>query len=227
MHDGPEEIGVDNTLTYFKSHIPPLISSAKDLRNTIAAISANDPASVQYARDQLGLCRNAYKKIEFFVEYFFGNQVIRFNLPPVFEVEEPTLGYQWTVGFQVIENLLFEEDVQRQKKQMLDNADVIILSAEGLHGPDGARKKIYELPNEQVSWVIQDLEANTNKDWVIAYGHQPPFTKGSHDSDDPVKDNDLIQIRANFIKILEDHGVDLILCGHSHVYERTKLLKGY
>lgn len=134
MHDDPEEIGVDNTLTYFKSHIPPLISSAKDLRNAIAAISANDPASVQYARNQLGLCRDAYKKIEFFVEYFFGNQVIRFNLPSVFEVEEPTLEYQWPVGFQVIENLLFEEDVQQQKKQMLDNTDVIILSAEGLKG---------------------------------------------------------------------------------------------
>lgn len=109
----------------------------------------------------------------------------------------------------------------------IGNIHFISLDSDGLHGPDGAKRKIYELPNEQVSWVIQDLEANTNKDWVIAYWHQPPFTKGSHDSDDPVKDNDLIQIRANFIKILEDHGVDLVLCGHSHVYERTKLLNGY
>ena len=134
MHDNPDETGVDNTLTYFKSHIPPLIASAKELRNAIAAISIHNPASIQAARDQLGLCRDAFKKIEFFVEYFFGNQVIRFNLPPVFEVEEPTLEYQWPVGFQVIENLLFEKDVQQQKKEMLDNTDVIILSAEGLKG---------------------------------------------------------------------------------------------
>lgn len=109
----------------------------------------------------------------------------------------------------------------------IGNIHFISLDSDGLHGPEGNKKKIYELPNEQASWVIEDLEANTNKDWVIAYWHHPPFTKGSHDSDDPAKDNDLIQIRTNFIKILEDHGVDLILCGHSHVYERTKLLKGY
>lgn len=134
MHDDPDETGIDNTLTYLRSHIPPLISSAKELRSAIAAISANSPASIQHARDQLGLCRDAYKKVEFFVEYFFGSQVVRFNLPPVFEVEEPTLEYQWPVGFQVIENLLFEKDVQQQKKEMLDNTDVIILSAEGLEG---------------------------------------------------------------------------------------------
>jgi hypothetical protein len=106
----------------------------------------------------------------------------------------------------------------------IGNIHFISLDADG-YGSDG--KKMYEVPNLQSTWLIQDLEANTNKDWVIAYWHQPPFTKGSHDSDDPAGNNDLIQIRTNFIKILEDHGADLILCGHSHVYERSKLLKGY
>ncbi|HRQ49919.1 MAG TPA: metallophosphoesterase family protein [Agriterribacter sp.] len=106
----------------------------------------------------------------------------------------------------------------------IGNIHFISLDSYGF-GSDG--KTMYDVPNQQSEWLIQDLEANTNKDWVIAYWHHPPFTKGSHDSDDPVKDNDLIQIRTNFIKILEDRGVDLILCGHSHVYERTKLLKGY
>lgn len=47
---------------------------------------------------------------------------------------------------------------------------------------------------------------------------------GSHNSD---TESLLVKIRENFIKILEDEGVDLILCGHSHVYERSKLMKGY
>lgn len=106
----------------------------------------------------------------------------------------------------------------------LGNIHFISLDSYG-YGSDG--KTMYDIPSAQSEWLIQDLEANTNKDWVIAYWHHPPFTKGSHDSDNPITDNDLIQIRSNFIKILEDRGVDLILCGHSHVYERTKLLKGY
>ena len=111
----------------------------------------------------------------------------------------------------------------------IGNIHFISLDSDGLHGPDGSKKKIYDLPNVQVDWLIQDLEANTNKDWVIAYWHHPPFTKGSHDSDNQsaINDADLVEVRTKLIKVLEDRGVDLILCGHSHVYERTKLLKGY
>ena len=127
-----EKTGIDNTLQYFKSNIPTLISSARELKEAIARIK--DSTSVENAKIKLMQCRNAYKKIEFFTEYFFGNQVVRFNLPPVKEVEEPTLEYQWPVGFQVIEDLLFSENAQNYKKELLNNTDVIILSAEGLSG---------------------------------------------------------------------------------------------
>lgn len=107
----------------------------------------------------------------------------------------------------------------------IGNIHFISLDSYGF-GSDG--KKIYELPNTQVDWLIQDLESNTNKDWVVVYFHHPPFTKGSHDSDNFTHlDADLVEIRTKLISILEDHGVDLVLCGHSHVYERTKLIKGY
>ncbi|HKQ40708.1 MAG TPA: metallophosphoesterase, partial [Verrucomicrobiae bacterium] len=73
------------------------------------------------------------------------------------------------------------------------------------------------------TWLKADLEANTNK-WLIAFWHQPPYTKGSHDSD---YEGDLIQMRQNAVPILESYGVDLVLCGHSHVYERSYLLHGH
>lgn len=76
----------------------------------------------------------------------------------------------------------------------------------------------------QVEWVKKDLAANKNKGWVIAYWHHPPYTMGSHNSDNS---DDLVAIRENFIRILERNGVDLILCGHSHDYERSKLMKGH
>jgi 3',5'-cyclic AMP phosphodiesterase CpdA len=76
----------------------------------------------------------------------------------------------------------------------------------------------------QVKWIKADLAANKNKQWVIAYWHHPPYTMGTHDSD---KENDLVKIRENFIKILERNGVDMIICGHSHTYERSKLMTGY
>src|SRR5204863_7222212 len=68
-----------------------------------------------------------------------------------------------------------------------------------------------------------DLAANTKK-WTVAYWHHPPYTMGSHNSD---TEGDLVAIRQNFIRILERYKVDLILCGHSHLYERSKLMQGH
>lgn len=83
--------------------------------------------------------------------------------------------------------------------------------------------RLYDTLGAQVQWIKNDLAANTKK-WTVAYWHHPPYTKGSHDSD---TESDLVKMRTNFIRILERNGVDLILCGHSHSYERSKLMKGH
>ena len=72
------------------------------------------------------------------------------------------------------------------------------------------------------TWLMQDLAANTSE-WLIAYWHHPPYTKGSHDSDTEVE---LIEMRENFLPLLEQYGVDLVMGGHSHIYERSVLLNG-
>ncbi|MEO7308083.1 MAG: metallophosphoesterase [Ferruginibacter sp.] len=78
----------------------------------------------------------------------------------------------------------------------------------------------------QITWLKADLAANTKK-WTVAYFHHPPYTKTSHSSDVADGETDLVAIRERFIRILERNGVDLIICGHSHGYERSYLLKGF
>jgi hypothetical protein len=72
-------------------------------------------------------------------------------------------------------------------------------------------------------WCQDDLE-NTTASWIIAVWHHPAYTKGSHDSD---TEANLKQMRENFLPLLESFGVDLVLNGHSHSYERTFLLNGH
>lgn len=74
-----------------------------------------------------------------------------------------------------------------------------------------------------LTWLQSDLSANT-KDWLIAFWHHPPYTKGSHDSD---AESALIDMRQNVLPILEAYGVDLVLTGHSHSYERSFLIDGH
>jgi acid phosphatase type 7 len=92
------------------------------------------------------------------------------------------------------------------------------------YGIEEDKYRLYDTLGPQVTWIKQDLEANAHKGWVIAYWHHPPYTMGSHNSD---KEEELVHIRENFIRILERYGVDLIICGHSHDYERSKLIKGH
>jgi hypothetical protein len=75
----------------------------------------------------------------------------------------------------------------------------------------------------QATWLHNDLAATT-RDWIIAFWHHPPYSKGSHNSDTEVE---LIEMRENMLPILEDGGVDLVLCGHSHSYERSFLIDGH
>ena len=73
------------------------------------------------------------------------------------------------------------------------------------------------------TWLRADL-ASTTRQWTIAFWHHPPYSKGSHDSDtDPI----LAAMRQNILPILEDAGVDLVLAGHSHSYERSFLIDGH
>ena len=92
------------------------------------------------------------------------------------------------------------------------------------YGIEQDQYRIYDTLGPQAEWVKKDLEANAHKGWVIAYWHHPPYTMGSHNSD---HEDELVHIRENFIRILERYGVDLIICGHSHDYERSKLIKGH
>jgi predicted phosphodiesterase len=75
----------------------------------------------------------------------------------------------------------------------------------------------------QFQWLKTDLAANKNKDWVIAYWHHPPYSMGSHSSDNDMES----RIRENVVPLLERYGVDLVLCGHTHNYERTRLMHGH
>ena len=77
-------------------------------------------------------------------------------------------------------------------------------------------------PGAMATWLRSDL-ASTSQNWTIAFWHHPPYSKGSHDSD---TEYELVGMREVFLPILEANGVDLVLTGHSHDYERTWLING-
>ncbi|WP_149244057.1 metallophosphoesterase [Dyadobacter sp. 32] len=104
-----------------------------------------------------------------------------------------------------------------------DYGNVHFLSLDS-YGREDQATRLYDTLGRQVQWIKADLAANQNKEWVIAYWHHAPFSQGSRNSE---TDPEMTAIRENFIRILERYGVDLIICGHSHIYERSRLMGGF
>ncbi|RYF77289.1 MAG: metallophosphoesterase family protein, partial [Cytophagaceae bacterium] len=95
----------------------------------------------------------------------------------------------------------------------------VMLDGYGTRTVGGVQKKVYDdtLNHPQAIWLKQDLAA-TNQPWRIVYLHFPPYTQGSHNSE---TEGDLIAIRQRLNPIFERNGVDMVVSGHSHVYERS------
>lgn len=73
-------------------------------------------------------------------------------------------------------------------------------------------------------WLEEDL-VGSHQPWLIAAFHHPPYTHGSHNSDSRRDSGGrMFDVRENVLPILEQAGVDLVLSGHSHMYERSHLM---
>ncbi|MDH5393685.1 MAG: metallophosphoesterase family protein [Gammaproteobacteria bacterium] len=82
----------------------------------------------------------------------------------------------------------------------------------------------YRADDKMISWLKADLKNNKQK-WLLAFMHHPPYTRGSHNSNDP-KDsaNRMFNMRKRVVPVLEQASVDLVVSGYSHSYERSYLL---
>lgn len=104
----------------------------------------------------------------------------------------------------------------------VDYGNVHLVSLDS-YGKEGGQFRLSDTTGTQVQWLKRDLAAN-RQPWTIVYFHHPPYTKGSHNSD---TENELILLRQNLTPILERYKVDLVLNGHSHVYERSYRINGF
>ncbi len=103
-----------------------------------------------------------------------------------------------------------------------DYANIHFISLDS-YGIEALDKYLYSPDSKQMKWLEEDLKANKQK-WTIVYWHHPPYTMGSRNSD---TESDLKSIRENVVPLLEKYKVDLVLNGHSHVYERSQMMKGH
>jgi acid phosphatase len=74
----------------------------------------------------------------------------------------------------------------------------------------------YTLGSAQYSWLEQDL-TSVNRDvtpFVIVYGHKPMYSSNSYHGSE-------VELRVALETLYVNQGVDLVIAGHDHFYERT------
>ncbi len=99
-----------------------------------------------------------------------------------------------------------------------DYANIHIISLESLEDDTGFQTTMK-------NWLLSDLAACKQK-WIIALWHHPPYSNGTHDTDAAIE-KESRYMREEILPILEANGVDLVLVGHSHSYERAMLIHGH
>jgi len=87
---------------------------------------------INEAKKALKNSRMAYKRIEFFMDYFFQSSALVYNRPAKTEVEEPYMEYQEPSGFQVIEAMLFDTNPLLHQKDLAEQSGLLASSAAGL-----------------------------------------------------------------------------------------------
>ena len=86
----------------------------------------------------------------------------------------------------------------------------------GVHMVFMSTEHDYTSGSTQYSWLEQDL-SSVNRDvtpFVIVYGHKPMYSSNSYHGSE-------VELRTALETLYVDQGVDLVIAGHDHFYERT------
>ena len=74
------------------------------------------------------------------------------------------------------------------------------------------------MDSAQLDWIEQQL-SGSNAKWKIAYFHHPLYSDGRFHGPD-------LDLRKQLMPIFEKYGLNVVLSGHEHVYERFKPEEG-
>jgi 3',5'-cyclic AMP phosphodiesterase CpdA len=74
------------------------------------------------------------------------------------------------------------------------------------------------LDRTQLDWLDKTLR-ESREDWKIVYFHHPLYSNG-------VRHGSNIELRVRLEPLLVEQGVDVVMSGHDHMYERIKPQKG-
>ncbi len=106
---------------------------------------------------------------------------------------------------------------------MLDNNDVCYQVDTGTYLSTGDNQILTGYSGgAQERWLektLREASTDTSVDWIVVVMHQPAMSTSDAEGSD-------LGIRQNWMPLFYRYGVDFVLAGHDHDYERSYVVKG-
>ncbi|WP_229216653.1 cytochrome-c peroxidase [Dyadobacter sp. 3J3] len=124
---------IPQILKQFRTDSKAFAASISTLDSALQQINSAKPQTITNAKKVLISSRLAYKRIEYFLEYFFYTSSRIYNGAPKNEIEEPYLEYQELAGLQYIETMLFDSIPETHHAVFQEQTKLLSLSANDLN----------------------------------------------------------------------------------------------
>lgn len=108
-------------------------------------------------------------------------------------------------------------DAERYYSFDSGNAHFVVIDSENFENGAPADRLA-----RMMAWLDADLAATT-KTWRIAFLHRTIFSNGSHGTWGDTAPNN--RMRSQLAPLLQNRGVQLVMFGHDHAYQRSKRLR--
>ena len=116
--DNSSNTAEGRTFNYLNRQTVAFANAVNVLSEQISRLDSGNAQTILSTKKALANCRLHYKKISFFLDYFYPQAGKLYNGPAKKELEEPFLEYDDPQGLQSIETDLFDPNPVRKKKDM-------------------------------------------------------------------------------------------------------------
>ena len=152
-----------------------------------------------------------------------GWETFRAAYKPAFEYPlYPCLGNHDVEVFDpVYKSWNYYETFQKPRWYSVDSGGMHLVSLDSNLSWNPLSPVLLLLDSMQFHWFKKDLRSNAGKSTIVIW-HAPAYS--SHPAEGKGHGSDLF-MRHRYVPVCEAFGVDLVLCGHNHWYERTLPIK--
>jgi predicted phosphodiesterase len=109
--------------------------------------------------------------------------------------------------------------IEPERNYWFDFGDARFVALDSNPPEEGGRVTNEERRRVVAPWV-QRVLADGGPRWKFVYFHHPFYTGSEH------PESGGSHMKEAFVRVFEDAGVDVVFCGHNHLYERTAPIRG-